>query len=208
MSKEQHSESKLSNNKRHKLHLHISKILDKMQTRMTSFRNRNDIDSLGFGFRIDLWFSLGFGWNRFVKGAHGYGGATVNLIGEVVWRRGCGWRSRSLGAKLIYGSRLIRWLWMWRLFFFFTLSVVVYGCSGSSWWLVAAVVGGCGGCGMSGWMWWSAMLGWERERQRERKNKNWIKNDKERIFKWTVKKIEVDVRNIVKWCVYVIKLVF
>ena len=32
------------------------------------------------------------------------------------------------------------------------------------------------------------------------------KKDKERIFKWTVKKIEVDVRNIVKWCVICYKV--
>ena len=70
MSKEQHSESKLSNNKRHKLHLHISKMLDKTQTRMTSFRNRNGIDSLGFGFRIGLWFSLGFGFGIGLSKAH------------------------------------------------------------------------------------------------------------------------------------------
>ena len=168
MSKEQHSESKLSNNKRHKLHLHISKILDKTQTRMTSFRNRNGIDSLGFGFRIGLWFSLGFSWNRFVKGAHGYGGATVNLVGEVVWRRGSGWRSRSLGAKLIYGSWLIRWLWMWWLFFFFLLSLLLFmvavdlvGGWWQRWWVDVVVVVWVGGCG--GQRCWV-----EKERDRER----------------------------------------
>ena len=30
-----------------------------------------------------------------------------------------------------------------------------------------------------------------RERERERENKKWIKNNKERIYKWNVKKIEV-----------------
>ena len=191
MSKEQHSESKLSNNKRHKLHLHISKILDKTQTRMTSFRNRNGIDSLGFGFRIGLGFSLGFGFGIGLSKAH-----TVMVVRLLISL------ARWCEGEVVVEGREV-WVLSWFMglgwfggfgcggFFFFSLSVVVYGCSRSSWWLVAAMVGGCGGCGMSGWMWWSVMLGWERERQRERKNKNWIKNDKERIFKWTVKKIEV-----------------
>ena len=42
---------------------------------------------------------------------------------------------------------------------FFIFTAVVCGCSGSVWWLVAARVGRCGGCGMDGWMWWPAMLG-------------------------------------------------
>ena len=39
-------------------------------------------------------------------------------------------------------------------FFFFWC-----GCSGFGWWLVAVMVGGCGGCDMGGWMWWLAVLG-------------------------------------------------
>ena len=160
MSKEQHSESKLSNNKRHKLHLHISKILDKTQTRMTSFRNRNGIDSLGFDFRIGLWFSLGFGFGIGLSKAHTV--MVVRLLislakwceGEVVvegrevwvlsWFMGLGW----FGGFGCGG------------FFFFSLSVVVYGCSGSSWWPVAAMVGGCGGR--------RCWVGKERDRERGR----------------------------------------
>ena len=42
----------------------------------------------------------------------------------------------------------------------------------------------------------------ERDRERERKNKKRIKNDKEIIFKRSVKKIRsFDIRKIVKWCV-------
>ena len=41
------------------------------------------------------------------------------------------------------------------------------------------IVGGCDGCGMSGWMWWPAVVRTvrlkkrerQRERERERKNK-------------------------------------
>ena len=73
--------------------------------------------------------------------------------------------------------------WMWRCFFFFFL----YCCLWLQWiWLVAS--GGDGG-----WMWWPAVLGWERERGRK-------KIDKERIFKWSVKKNRTFfvVRNIIK----------
>ena len=74
------------------------------------------------------------------------------------------------------GSGLIRWLWLWRFFFFFCcclwlrriwlvagggdggwmwrlfflFSALVCDCGGSGWWLVAAMVGGCGGCDMGG----------------------------------------------------------
>ena len=56
-------------------------------------------------------------------------------------------------------------------FFIFILVAVVCSCSGFGWWLVAAMVGGCGGCGMDGWMWWSAVLRIVGLRKRERKNK-------------------------------------
>ena len=49
---------------------------------------------------------------------------------------------------------LILWLWMWRFFFSLLLFVVV------------AMVGGCGGCKMGGWIWWPVALGCERETQR------------------------------------------
>ena len=52
MSEEQHRESKLSDDRRHRLHLRVSKILDETQTRATSFRDRNGTDGLGFGFGI------------------------------------------------------------------------------------------------------------------------------------------------------------
>ena len=39
------------------------------------------------------------------------------------------------------------------------LFFVFGGCSGSGWWLVVAMLGGCGGCSMGGWMWWSTVLG-------------------------------------------------
>ena len=53
----------------------------------------------------------------------------------------------------------------------------------------------------------------ERKREiekRERKNKKWIKNNKERIFKWSVKKKKksFDGRDIVKWCVIYYKISF
>ena len=50
----------------------------------------------------------------------------------------------------------------------------------------------------------------ERERERERgKIKKRIKNDKEIIFKWSVKKIRsFDIRKIVKWCVIYYKIGF
>ena len=40
-------------------------------------------------------------------------------------------------------------------FFFFA---VFCGCGGFGWWLVAVMVGGCGGCVIGGWMWWPAVL--------------------------------------------------
>ncbi|KAM4083141.1 hypothetical protein ACJW30_08G034000 [Castanea mollissima] len=52
MSEEQHRESKLSDDRRRKLHLRVSKILDETQTRTTSFRDRNGTDGSGFGFGI------------------------------------------------------------------------------------------------------------------------------------------------------------
>ena len=49
------------------------------------------------------------------------------------------------------------------LFCFFVFFCFVFflfcGCSGSGWWLVVAMLGGCGGCSMGGWMWWSTVLG-------------------------------------------------
>nr|POE51417.1 hypothetical protein CFP56_27153 [Quercus suber] len=61
MSEEQHRELKLFDNIRHKLHLSVSKILDEMQTRTMLFRDRNGIDSLGFGFGIGLGFGFRIG---------------------------------------------------------------------------------------------------------------------------------------------------
>ena len=58
-------------------------------------------------------------------------------------------------------------------------------------------------------------MGWERERQRRERQrdrgriKKWIKNDKERIFKWSVKKNRsFDVMYIVQWCVIYYKVGF
>ena len=50
----------------------------------------------------------------------------------------------------------------------------------------------------------------EKEREREeRERKKWIKNNKERIFKWSVKKNRsFDIRDIVKWCVICYKIGF
>ena len=50
----------------------------------------------------------------------------------------------------------------------------------------------------------------ERERQRrERKNKKRIKNNKEIIFKWSIKKNRsFDRRDIVKWCIIYYKISF
>ena len=61
---------------------------------------------------------------------------------------------------------------------------------------------------MGGWIWWPVVLGCEIETQRrERERKKKIKNDKERIFKWSVKKIRsFDIRKIVKWCVICYKI--
>ena len=55
------------------------------------------------------------------------------------------------------------------------------------------------------------LLGWEREsdRGRERKNKKCIKNNKEKIFKWSGKKNRsFDVGCIIKWCVKCYKIGF
>ena len=48
----------------------------------------------------------------------------------------------------------------------------------SGMWLVAAMVGRYGGCGMGGWIWWPVVLRIVGLRERER-----IKNNKEIIFK-------------------------
>ena len=49
----------------------------------------------------------------------------------------------------------------------------------------------------------------ERERERRERGKKWIKNNKERIFKWNVKKNRnFDGRDIVKWCVIYYKIGF
>ena len=82
----------------------------------------------------------------------------------------------------------------------FFFSIVVCDCGGFDWWLVAVMVGGCSGCGMRGWMRWPAVLriiGMRKRETEEREGK--IKNDKERIFKWNVKKNRsFDGRDIVK----------
>ena len=43
-------------------------------------------------------------------------------------------------------------------FFFFFFPLLLF--------VVAAMVDGCGGCEMGGWIWWLAALGCERETQR------------------------------------------
>ena len=43
--------------------------------------------------------------------------------------------------------------------FFFFVWAIVCGCGGSGLWLVATMVGGCGGCDMGGWIWWPTALG-------------------------------------------------
>ena len=53
-------------------------------------------------------------------------------------------------------------------------------------------------------------MGWERERLGERERGR-IKNNKERMFKWRVKKKKnrsFDLRDIVKWCVICYKIGF
>ena len=61
-----------------------------------------------------------------------------------------------------------------------------------------------GGCG--GWRCWVEK---ERDRGEKDKERGRIKNDKERIFKWSVKKNRsFDVMYIVKWCVIYYKVGF
>ena len=50
----------------------------------------------------------------------------------------------------------------------------------------------------------------KKERDKwEREEKKWIKNNKERIFKWSVKKNRsFDIRDIIKWCVICYKIGF
>ena len=58
-----------------------------------------------------------------------------------------------------------------------------------------------GGCGMGRWMRWLAVLRiiGLRKREREREERERKKNNKERIFKWNVKKNRsFDGRDIVK----------
>ena len=90
----------------------------------------------------------------------------------------------------------------------FFFSIVVCDCGGFDWWLVAVMVGGCSGCGMRGWMRWPAVLriiGMRKRETEEREGK--IKNDKERIFKWNVKKNRsFDRRDVVKWGVICYKI--
>ena len=76
---------------------------------------------------------------------------------------------------MVFGSRCGvpgSWVTVWFFFFF----AVFCGCDGSGWWLVAVMVGGCGGCVIGRWMWWSTVLRIVRLRkreteERERKNK-------------------------------------
>ena len=75
----------------------------------------------------------------------------------------------ALMVILVDGWRRGWWVKTLDIFFFF--SAVVCGCSRSGWWLVAAMVGGCGDCDMDGWIWWPAVLGWERERQRKERQR-------------------------------------
>ena len=60
---------------------------------------------------------------------------------------------------------------MWRFSLSLSLFVVVCGCGGSGWWLVVAMVGGCGGYGMGGWMRWSAVLRIIGLRKREKEGR-------------------------------------
>ena len=55
------------------------------------------------------------------------------------------------------------------LFFFPLLLFVVAVDLVGGWWQVVAMVGGCGGCGMDGWMWYLAMLRIVGLRKRETK---------------------------------------
>ena len=48
------------------------------------------------------------------------------------------------------------------------------------------MVGGCGSCGMGGWMWWLTVLiraGLRKKETETETERGRIKNDKERIFK-------------------------
>ena len=108
-------------------------------------------------------------------------------------------------------------------FFFFFFGCLVVAWVVGLWWLWY------GWWVFGGWwvLWWLLVLWWlamlrivglrrkreieEREIRRERKNKKWIKNNKEIIFKWSVKKNRsFDIRYIVKckMMLYVTKLVF
>ena len=56
------------------------------------------------------------------------------------------------------------------LFVFFPLLLFVVAVDlAGGWWQVVAMVGGCGGCGMDGWMWYLAMLRIVGLRKRETK---------------------------------------
>ena len=81
-------------------------------------------------------------------------------------------------------------MWMWWVWWvdvevFLLLSLLLFVVAvdlAGGWW--AAMVGGCGGCGMRGWMRWPAVLriiGLRKRETEEREGK--IKNDKERVFK-------------------------
>ena len=60
-------------------------------------------------------------------------------------------------------------------FFFFFFLAIFCGCGGFGWWLVAVMVGGCGGCVIGRWMWWPAVLrivGLRKRETEERERKN------------------------------------
>ena len=132
-----------------------------------------------------------------------FGGWVCGLIG-VALGAGCGLIRVVLGLCCDFVILLFEWFFdfmaldveVWFFFFFF-------------------------GCGDGGWMWW-LWYGWvdmvadgtrlwkrdieERETEKERGR---IKNDKERIFKWSVKKNRIfDVRDFVKWCIICYKIEF
>ena len=65
--------------------------------------------------------------------------------------------------------------WVTVCFFFFFFFAIFCGCGGLNWWLVAVMVGECGGCVIGRWMWWPVVLrivGLRKRETEERERKN------------------------------------
>ena len=128
-------------------------------------------------FAVVRWvgFAIWYQWSLISVVLIDFGGFLISVAGFVGWLGGfrCWvwvdwggleiWVDQGCFGSLLWFCDSLIWMILWFCgfgcggFFFFP-SLLLF--------VVAAMVGGCGGCEMGGWIWWPATLGCERETQR------------------------------------------